>query len=62
MVEAWSIVNETFVSPPPPGWDEQLVASLSAVAEAKSGAEARQEIPALLAKLEDPFTRWLPPK
>lgn len=38
------------------------MASLSAVAEAKSGEEARKEIPALLSKLNDPFTRWLPPK
>lgn len=115
MVEAWAIVNETFVSPPPPGawllaggsrvqscsqwkrcwpvrgsipaptgttciptahphslqrhlftycaeWDQDLVSSLTAVADAKSGDEARKEIPALLSKLNDPFTRWLPPK
>ncbi len=43
-------------------WDEELVASLSAVADAKSGEDARKEIPALLSKLNDPFTRWLPPK
>ncbi|PRW57074.1 carboxyl-terminal-processing peptidase chloroplastic [Chlorella sorokiniana] len=62
MVEAWAIVNETFVSPPPPEWDEDLVASLTAVADAKTGDDARKEIPALLSKLNDPFTRWLPPK
>lgn len=43
-------------------WDKDLVSSLTAVADAKSGEDARKEIPALLSKLDDPFTRWLPPK
>jgi hypothetical protein len=43
-------------------WDEELVAALTAVADASSLEEGKAQIPALLDKLGDPFTRWLPPK
>lgn len=62
MVEAFAIVNETFVTPPPAGWDAELVARLSAAAGAGSSEAAQKEIPQLLAKLDDPFTRWMPAK
>jgi hypothetical protein len=35
---------------------------LTSVAEAKSREDARTSIPELLAKLGDPYTRWLPAK
>ena len=43
-------------------WDEELVGALTAAADAKNAEEARQQIPQLLGKLGDPFTRWLAAK
>ncbi len=43
-------------------WDDELVAALTSVADASNVEEARSQIPALLGKLGDPFTRWLPVK
>ncbi|EFN55782.1 hypothetical protein CHLNCDRAFT_30937 [Chlorella variabilis] len=64
LVEAWSIVTETYVDQSYNGteWDEELVAALTSVAQAPSVEEARTQIPAMLGKLGDPFTRWLPQK
>lgn len=47
---------------PPAAWDEELVAALTQAADARNVDEARAQIPALLGKLGDPFTRWLPSK
>ncbi|KAI3437893.1 hypothetical protein D9Q98_000338 [Chlorella vulgaris] len=62
LVEAWSIVTEAYVDQSYNGteWDGELVAALTAVADAKNLEEGRAQIPQLLAKLGDPFTRWLP--
>lgn len=38
------------------------MAALTQAADAHSADEARAEISALLGKLGDPFTRWLPRK
>ena len=38
------------------------MAALTSVAQAPSVEEARTQIPAMLGKLGDPFTRWLPQK
>lgn len=62
MVEAFAIVQETFVERPPPPFYRELAARLNAVAEAGSPGEARAQIPGLLASLGDPYTRYLPPK
>lgn len=50
------------LSTSPAEWDHELADALGAVAAAHSSDEARAQIPALLGKLGDPFTRWLPPK
>lgn len=64
MVEAWQIVTEAYVDDPfsHNAWDESLVAGLTEAAAAGSGQEAQGAIPALLSKLGDPYTRWLPPE
>lgn len=43
-----------------PDWDQELVAALTSVADARSVEEAKGQLPELLGKLGDPFTRWLP--
>ena len=63
-VEVWTIVTEAFVDESFNGlrWDAELSASLTTAATAPSADEATQQIPQLLGKLGDPFTRWVPPK
>ncbi len=48
--------------PLPAAWDEELVGALTQAADARSADEAREQITAMLGKLGDPFTRWLPQK
>ncbi|KAL4420229.1 hypothetical protein ABPG77_011053 [Micractinium sp. CCAP 211/92] len=64
MAEAWTIVTETFVDSSfnNTAWDEELVGALTQAADARSADEAREQITAMLGKLGDPFTRWLPQK
>ena len=64
ITQAWSIVTQAYVDDSFNGtqWDEELVAALGAAADARSPAEARAALPALLDKLGDPFTRWMPAK
>ncbi|PSC70752.1 Carboxyl-terminal-processing protease [Micractinium conductrix] len=64
MAEAWTIVTQTYVDASfnNTQWDEELVGALTAAADAKNAEEARQQIPQLLGKLGDPFTRWLAAK
>ena len=65
LVEAWGIVTETFVDPGvfnQVAWGRALEAGLQAAAGGHSAEEASKQIPALLAKLGDPYTRWAGPK
>lgn len=64
LAEAWTIVTETYVDSSfnETAWDEELVAALTTASGARTADEARAQIPALLGKLGDPFTRWLPAK
>lgn len=62
MVEAWTIVGETFVDSRFAGhnWDHELTEHLNAAYTAETGENAYREIGHMLAKLGDPFTRVVP--
>ena len=64
MVEAWTIVGEVFVDARFAGhnWDQELTESLTAAYSAESGENAYREISHMLSKLQDPFTRVVPPR
>ncbi len=64
LVEAWTICTEAFVDPDFNGvdWVSELSGALNTAAEASTPEEAQRQIVGLLAKLGDPFTRWVSPQ
>lgn len=64
LVEAWTIVTEGYVDPTFNGadWMGELGDALTTSAEASTPEEAQKQIGAMLGKLGDPFTRWVPPQ
>lgn len=64
LVEAWTIVSEAYVDPSynHVDWPAELSAELGAVVNAPSKEAASQRIVDMVAKLGDPFTRYVMPK
>lgn len=64
MVEAWTIVGESFVDPTFNGhnWEEELRAHMMAAFNAPTGDAAYAEISHMLEDLGDVYTRRIPPE
>jgi carboxyl-terminal processing protease len=62
MVEAWTIVQQTYVDQDFGGhdWDQELRESMTAAYKSTDGPQAFGQISSMLAKLGDPFTRIVP--
>ena len=64
MVEAWSILSQAYVDPTfnNTDWMRELEEGLDGVAHAASAQDATKGVAQMVAKLGDPFTRWVPPE
>jgi C-terminal peptidase prc len=64
LVEAWSILTETYVDPTfnHLDWQRELSTKLSSIADAPSTDAASKHIATMVSDLGDPFTRWVSPK
>ena len=64
LVEAWSILTETYVDPTfnHLDWQRELSSKLNSIATAPSKDAAAEQIATMVSKLGDPFTRWVSPK
>lgn len=64
MVEAWTIIQETFIdgSFNNTNWEEELKSHLTAAAAADSTTVGQQQLQNLISDLGDPYTRWVPAK
>ena len=63
LLEAWSIIEQHFVDQNSlSNWDQVLGDSLTAAYTSTSGDVAYHEIEAMIRKLNDPYTRIIPPR
>ena len=64
LVEAWTIISETFVDPTYSSldWERELSQGLNTVAAAADPRAASAQIASMVGKLGDPYTRWVPPQ
>ena len=64
MVEAWTIIQETFVdgSFNNTNWEDELRSHLTAVSRSDSTTVGQQQLLNLISDLGDPYTRWVPAK
>ena len=63
LLEAWSIIEQHFVDQGSlSNWDQVLGDSLTAAYTSTSGDVAYHEIEAMIKKLNDPYTRIIPPR
>jgi C-terminal processing protease CtpA/Prc len=64
LVEAWSILTETYVDPTfnHLDWQQELSSKLNSIAYAPSKDVAAEQIATMVSDLGDPFTRWVSPK
>lgn len=64
LVEAWSILTETYVDPTfnHLDWQKELSSKLNSIAYAPSKDVAAEQIATMVSDLGDPFTRWVSPK
>jgi C-terminal peptidase prc len=62
LVEAWTIISQSFVDPTfnHQDWPAQLQGELAAVAAADSPAAASAHVATMIKSLGDPYTRWVP--
>lgn len=64
MVEAWSIIQETFVdgSFNNTNWEQDLKRHLVAVSRSQSTESGQEQLKGMISDLGDPYTRWVPSK
>ncbi len=64
LVQAWSILTETYVDPTfnHLDWQRELSSKLTSIADAPSKDAASEQIASMVSDLGDPFTRWVSPK
>ncbi len=62
LVEAWTIVANSFVDPAFNGtnWQQELSKALTDASHSETSSAATTQIGEMLNKLGDPFTRWTP--